>query len=124
MNWTTILIVAAVVVVILLIRKDGQISSKDALAQLKNGAVVIDVRSPAEFNAGHLPTAINIQLDEIEAGVPSHVKDKTQVLLLHCASGMRSGMAKRKLNSLGYTNAFNLGSYGRAEQVIRKAGGG
>jgi len=49
------------------------------------------------------------------------VPDKSQVLLLHCASGMRSGMAKSKLNGMGYINAFNLGSYGRAESILKQA---
>jgi len=120
MNWTTILVIAAIITVIFMIKKSGQISPKDALAYLKNGALVIDVRSPGEFNSGHLPTAINIPLDEIETALPRRVKDKNQVLLLHCQSGMRSGMAKQKLKSVGYTNVFNLGSYGRAESILKQ----
>ena len=123
MNWTTILVIAAIVAVIFMIKKSGQISAKDALEKLKSGALVIDVRSPGEFNSGHLPKAINIPLDEIETALPKRVKDKNQVLLLHCASGMRSGMAKSKLKGMGYTNAFNLGSYGRAEEIVGKAYG-
>jgi phage shock protein E len=118
MNWTTVLIILAVVVVLYMLKRAGQISSKDALAHLKNGALVIDVRSSAEFNSGHLPKAINLPLEEIETVLPHRVKDKNQVLLLHCQSGMRSGVAKKKLKGLGYANAFNLGSYGRAAQVV------
>ena len=121
MNWTPILIIAAIVVIIFMIKKTGQISAKDALEKLKNGALVIDVRSPGEFNSGHLAKAINIPLDEIESAVPKRVKDKSQVLLLHCASGMRSGMAKSKLIGMGYTNAFNLGGYGRAESILNQS---
>ena len=123
MTWTTTLIIAAVVAVIFMMKKSGQISAKDALEKLKNGALVIDVRSPGEFNSGHLPVPINIPLDEIETALPKRVQDKNQMLLLHCASGMRSGMAKSKLKGMGYTNAFNLGSYGRAEEIVGKAGG-
>ena len=118
MNWTTILVIAAVVVIIFMMKQAGQISAKDAFEKLKAGALVIDVRSAGEFNSGHLAKAINIPLDEIETELPKRVKDKSQVLLLHCQSGMRSGMAKKKLNGLGYTNAFNLGSYGRAEKIL------
>jgi rhodanese-related sulfurtransferase len=42
------------------------------------------------------------------------------VILLHCQSGMRSGVAKKKLNALGYSNAYNLGSYGRAAEIVGK----
>ena len=120
MNWTTVLVIAAVFAVIFMMKKSSQISPKDALAHLKNGALVIDVRSPGEFNSGHLPAAINIPLDEIETALPRRVKDKNRVLLLHCQSGMRSGTAKGKLNSLGYANVFNLGSYGRAESILKQ----
>lgn len=120
MNWTTILVVAAIVAVIFMMKKSGQISAKDALEKLRNGALVIDVRSPGEFSSGHLPKAINIPLDEIETALPKRVKDKDQVLLLHCASGMRSGAAKQKLKGMGYANVFNLGSFGRAESILNR----
>ena len=121
MNWTTTLIIAAVIAVVFMLKRAGQISAKDALAHLKNGALVIDVRSPGEFNSGHLSAALNLPLDEIETALPRRVPDKNQVLLLHCQSGMRSGMAKKKLNGLGYANAFNLGSYGRAESILKQS---
>jgi len=120
MNWTTFVIIAVVVVIFLTLSKAGQISARDATVYLKNGALVIDVRTPGEFNSSHLTNAINFPLDEIETALPKQVKDKSQVLLLHCASGMRSGLAQKKLNSLGYTNAFNLGSYGRAKSLLRQ----
>ena len=120
MNWTTTLIIAAIVAVIFMMKKSGQISAKDALEKLKNGALVIDVRSAGEFSSGHLAKAINIPLDEIETALPKRVKDKGQVLLVHCASGMRSSMAKSKLKGMGYTNAFNLGGYGRAESILNQ----
>jgi len=118
MSWTPILFIAALLAVIFLMKKSGQIPAKDALEKLKAGALVIDVRSAGEFNSGHLAQAINIPLDEIETALPKRVKDKSQPLLLHCASGMRSGTAKSKLTGMGYTNAFNLGSYGRAERIV------
>jgi len=120
MNWTTILIIGVIVFAFLIMSKGGQISAKDAAAYLKNGALVIDVRSSGEFSSGHLTNAINIPLDAVTTGVPQRVKDKSQVLLLHCQSGMRSGVAQKKLISLGYTNTFNLGSYSRAESILKQ----
>ena len=120
MNWIPLLVIAALATVVWLLKKSGGISTQAALMHLKNGALVIDVRSRGEFSSGHLPDAVNIPLDEIETEVPKMMKDKHQVLLLHCASGMRSGVAQRKLKSLGYTNAFNLGSYGRAENILER----
>ena len=108
MNWTPFLILAAIVTVVLMMKKTGQISAVDALANLKNGALVIDVRSPGEFNSGHLANAINIPLDEIETALPKRVKDKNQVLLLHCASGMRSGMAKKQIERHGLSRTPSI----------------
>ncbi len=71
-----------------------------------------------EFNSGHLPSAINIPLDVLEAAMPVRLPDRNQVLLLHCQSGMRSGVAVKKLRSLDYTNTFNLGSLSRARAVV------
>ena len=118
MNWIAICVILAVFTAVFLLKRSGQIGEKDAVTRLKSGALVIDVRTPAEFNASHLPSAINIPLDQIETALPRRVKDKSQVLLLHCHSGMRSGVAKKKLNALGYTNVFNMGSYGRAMQIV------
>ncbi len=120
-NWTPLLIIAAVVAVVFMMKKAGQISARDAIEHLKHGALVIDVRSPGEFNSGHLAKGINLPLDEIETALPERVKNKNQVLLLHCASGMRSGLARQKLRAMGYTNVFNLGSYRRAESILRQA---
>ena len=118
MNWIPILIVAAFVMVVLILKQAGQVSAATARGLLAKGALVVDVRSPGEFASCNLPQAMNIPLGEIEAVVSGRVKDRTQPLLLYCASGTRSGLAKRKLASLGFTNVFNLGSYGRAEAVL------
>jgi phage shock protein E len=119
MNWTEEILILAIVVILYSIwKRSSQISTGSAVEHLKNGALLIDVRSPAEFSSGHLPNAINLPLEEIETALPRRVKDKNQVLLLHCQSGMRSGAAKAKLKNLGYANAFNLGSYARAARIV------
>lgn len=117
-NWTSILVFAAILILFMLLKRAGQIPAKAAAEHLQNGAMVIDVRSPGEFGSGHLPKAVNIPLEQLETIVPRKVRDKSQVLLLHCQSGMRSSAAKKKLSSLGYTSVYNLGSYGRAAQIV------
>lgn len=123
MKWTAILIIVAVVAILLLLKMAGRIPAKDALGYLNKGALVIDVRSSGEFSAGHLSTAINIPLDEIDTALPRQVKDKNKVLLLHCQSGMRSGVAAKKMKGMGYTNVFNLGSFSRAKEIVGTADG-
>ena len=120
-NWIPWLIFAGVAAAFFLFKRAGQISPKEALAHLKNGALVIDVRSAGEFRSGHLAAAVNLPLDDIETALPRRVKDKNQVLLLHCQSGMRSGVARHKLRRLGYVNTFNLGSLARAGGIVASA---
>jgi phage shock protein E len=121
MNWRMVLIVVGVMVVFLAFKMLGQMGPAAALEHLKQGAKVIDVRSAGEFQSGHLPNAINIPLGDLEQQISQQVTNKKQVLLLHCASGVRSGMGVKTLKRLGYTNVFNLGSYGRAEAIVRES---
>jgi phage shock protein E len=118
MTWPSLLIAIAVLAILLLLKRGTRISLKTAAQHLRHGAVVIDVRSAGEFTAGHLPSAVNIPLSEIETVTARKVQGKDQVLLLHCTTGARSGQAKKKLKALGYANAFNLGSYNRAAQIV------
>jgi phage shock protein E len=118
MTWMPFLVVLALASGYMYMKRAGQVSRKEAAEYLKNGAIVIDVRSPHEFDSGHLLQAYNMPLDRIEVLLPSEVRDKNKVLLLHCTSGIRSNMAKKKLVDIGYKNAFNLGSYERAEKIV------
>ncbi len=110
----------AVIVLVVAMKRQGQISAAKAEEMLRGGALVVDVRSAAEFGGGHLKGAVNIPLDVIETELPKRVKDKGTVILLHCQSGMRSGMAQRKLRGLGYAESWNLGSYGRAAGIVER----
>jgi rhodanese-related sulfurtransferase len=89
-----------------------------AREHVKHGAKVIDVRNRGEFHSRHLPSAINIPLDELSQRIAREMPDKEKTLLLHCAGGVRSGMGKRMLRQMGYTSVFNLGSYGRAQRIL------
>ena len=108
----------AALAALLLWKKLSQLSAETARNYLKEGALVIDVRTPGEYRSGHLAQAVNIPLDELEKKLPLLEKDKGRVLLLHCLSGGRSGMAQGKLKSMGYSNCFNLGSYARAKEIF------
>ena len=94
-------------------------SAESAAAEhLKQGALVIDVRSPRRIQFG--PPAARqstCRWRRSRRWSERQVTDKNQVLLLHCQSGMRSGAAKKRLAALGYTDVFNLGSYERAARI-------
>ena len=80
--------------------------------------MVIDVRSVDEFESGHIMQAHNIPLDRLEMMALSAIRDRDKVLLLHCSTGVRSNLAKKKLTDMGFKNAFNLGSYERARKIV------
>jgi len=109
---------------LLVVKRLAFISPSAARKLLLQGALVVDVRSAGEYQAEHLPEAVNVPLGELRNRLPGLAKDKDQVLLLHCLSGGRSGIAKRQLKGMGYRNVFNLGSYGRAAAIVGSARGG
>ena len=77
-------------------------------ARQTENAVIIDVRTPAEYKQGHIKGAYNIPLDQIDT-VKKMVKNTSTPLYLYCASGARSGNAARYLQNSGYENVRNMG---------------
>ncbi len=108
----------AFIVVFLVLKRIGLISLQKARTHLKNGAILVDVRSTSEFKSRRLPGAVNVPLNDLHASARRHLPDKNKVLLLHCHSGSRSAMACRALKQMGYNKVFNLGSLGRAQRVV------
>ena len=60
MNWTTICILLGIFVAFYLLKRRGQISAKEARTQLKNGALLVDVRTPAEFTQAAMLRQLSI----------------------------------------------------------------
>lgn len=76
---------------------------------IDQGAMIIDVRSKSEYQGGHIEGSVNIPLQSIEQSLKRINKDKPVITC--CASGMRSGSAKRILKSNGYTEVYNGGGW-------------
>ena len=121
MDWIIVAITVILLIAYIFLRRKNQISAQAAIAYLKRGALLIDVRSAAEYDIGHLEGARNMPLQEINSLIVEQVPDRYQVLLLHCQSGTRSGVAMTRLIALGYTNTHNLGSYDRAAHILGRA---
>jgi rhodanese-related sulfurtransferase len=90
-------------------------NSQKVIAKLpelkRQGALLVDVRSAGEFASVHAPGTINIPLTELSrrlAEIP-----KSSPVVLCCASGTRSGMAKMLLIKHGYTQVHNIGSWSK-----------
>ena len=76
---------------------------------MANGAIVLDVRSPAEFKDGHIKGALNFPLQNLTSQMNKLKKE--QVIVTCCRSGSRSGMAKRMLKSNGFLHVHNGGPW-------------
>jgi rhodanese-related sulfurtransferase len=84
---------------------------KTDYAQLvKDGAIILDVRSKGEYAGGHIKGSINISVNQLESNL-NKFKDKNKPIITCCASGMRSASAKSLLKANGYTNVYNGGSW-------------
>lgn len=72
--------------------------------------VIVDVRTEAEYDQGHIPGAILLPNETISTLVrPAILDDPEATILVYCRSGNRSAQAARKLVSLGYTNVYDFG---------------
>ena len=108
-NWIWIFVAVGVVLALkyFLI---GRASKADIEALLAQNALVVDVRTPAEFQGGHYEGAINIPLSNLGQQLDQLGDDKARPMVLYCHSGARSASAKRTLEHAGYTNVLNAGS--------------
>ena len=78
-------------------------------ALLQEGAQVVDVRTPGEFIAGYAPGSLNIPLQDLAEGAKA--LDRNRWVIVCCASGTRSGIARRMLRGQGFSRVLNAGSW-------------
>ncbi|MDO5714179.1 MAG: rhodanese-like domain-containing protein [Tissierellia bacterium] len=85
----------------------------EKLKELKqSGGIILDVRTPEEYQSGHIPGSKNHPLggNSFFAGLP---KDKTKPLIVYCRSGKRAVTAEKQLLKRGYKNIYHFGSVGK-----------
>lgn len=75
----------------------------------QNGAIIVDVRTPAEYRTGHIPGSLNISVEQVSAKV-ADLKKKNKPIITCCRSGARSGVAAGVLKSAGI-EAYNGGPW-------------
>ena len=81
-------------------------------AQAREEPLLLDVRTPEEYAAGHIDGAKNIPYDEIEARAHELPQDKNREIVVCCRSGRRSAIAEKGLRSLGYLRVRDAGACG------------
>ena len=96
----------------------GNSKIKDAL---RNSAVIIDVRTPNEFDQGHIPKSVNIPVDRIVSDF-ERIKNMNKPIIFCCASGARSGNAVSAMKQKGLKEVQNGGSWERVLMIIKSLG--
>jgi len=86
-----------------------EVDPADVHTQMNNGATIVDVREAEEFAAGHIPGAKHVPRGYLESRIEGAVPNRSQHVILYCASGQRSAYAARTLiDDLGYENVESM----------------
>lgn len=125
---TLVLALAALAYEISRARGGGQaVGPLDAVRLLNQGALMVDVRTRAEFESGHVIDARHLPQEQVAQAAESLKKFREKILIACCESGMRSGAATRVLKNQGFTKVVNLRGglqAWRAENLPLVKGGG
>ena len=84
------------------------IDEKEMNRILSEGAILVDVRSPQEYEEGHMEGAILLQEYEIKKRANELLPNKDKVIVVYCSSGGRSKKAQKELLDMGYKKVYNL----------------
>lgn len=84
------------------------IDEKELNSILSKGAILVDVRSPQEYEEGHMENAILLPEYDIKKKANEILSDKNKVIVVYCSSGTRSKKAQEELQDMGYTKVYNL----------------
>ena len=104
--------IAVFAAIYLLLRRGQRISGDRARDIVGEGAKLVDVRTPEEFDDGHIEGAVNIPVAEL-ADRFADVGDKAKPVVVYCRSGARSARAKQMLLHEGFSEVHDLGGMGR-----------
>lgn len=88
--------------------QNSEIFIEELVNKVKQGAILLDVRSRQEYMEGHFEGAINIPEYELKNRIEREIPNKKQLIVIYCQYGGRSKKAWVLMNRLGYTNIYNL----------------
>ena len=94
----------------------GSAPAVDLKSMIDEGAFLVDVRTPGEFNSGHVKGSVNIPLDSVTQQL-AKFKGKKNIIVF-CRSGNRSGQAKSILEQHWFTNVINGGAWDNVSQFV------
>ena len=94
--------------------------ARNKMADVPADSVIVDVRSPGEFQMGHVQGALLLPLSDLMGGAALPVEDKDTPIVVYCARGGRSSMAQALLAQMGYSRVTNGGSPQEVAAVFNK----
>lgn len=104
-------------------KEDSQVkkvTSDEVIELLKEDAILLDVRSESEYNEGHIPESILLNVSDVEDKIKGISSDYDQAIIVYCRSGNRSAKAAQTLIDMGYHNVYDLGGITNWEYEIEK----
>ena len=101
-----------------ILKKIFGIKTTDYNQLMKDGAIVIDVRTTGEFNSGHISGSTNVPLDKIKSKIKK-IENLKKPVIFCCASGMRSGQATSIAKSRGI-DVYNGGGWSSLNRKLNK----
>jgi rhodanese-related sulfurtransferase len=87
-------------------KKVDPVEFSEVIAQ--PGVIILDVRTPEEFNAGHIPNAININIADSDFSSEVSKLDKNATVAVYCRSANRSAVATNEMAELGFTDMYDM----------------
>lgn len=106
------LVAVAAAIAWMVLGSRGELSGADARKMVADGAVLLDVRTPGEFAAGHIDGALNIPVDELPRRL-DEVGARDKPVVVYCRSGRRSAQAAGMMRQQGFQSVHDLGGMNR-----------
>ena len=88
--------------------EDKDITEDEINLFVRQGAVIIDVRSPQEYREGHIDGAICIPDYKIKKEIENRIPNKNELIILYCSTGHRSKRCQYIMQNMGYMNVYNI----------------
>ena len=104
---------------VMLLAVSGCCSMGQCKITMKKNAVLLDVRTPTEYQKGYLQGAINLPQADVDTKAATVVPTKDTPVYVYCRGGREATMATKKLLKQGYTNVHNLGAMKNAQEKLK-----
>lgn len=97
-----------------------KITSDEVVELLKDDALLLDVRTKSEYDEGHIPDAVLLNVSDVEDDIKDITTDYERAIIVYCRSGSRSAVAAQTLIDMGYENVYDFGGISNWNDELEK----